>query len=127
MPGDTEALSPHPYKPRFYAQNYLIAYLYYRGICRLVYNANKNLWKVYSIQGIAHSLCNEDFSSEHSTWMMMMMMIIIIIHCVQNLYLFLGIACRLVVTVVTPSMSNIHFIRVNITLLHLTINSFLFK
>ena len=126
-----EALSPHPYRPRFYAQTYLVAYLYYLGIRRLVYHANNNLSKLYCIKDTTHSLRNEDFSSQYGTWMMIMMMTIIIIiiinHWVQNLYLFLGLACRLIITVVAPSMFNIHIIRVNITLLYLTIYSSLFK
>ena len=88
-----------------------------------MYHANNNLSKLYCIKDTTHSLRNEDFSSEHGTWMMIMMMmmimtiIIIINHRVQNLYMFVGVACRLIITVVAPSMFNIHIIRVNITLL----------
>ena len=94
-----------------------------------MYHANNNLSQLYSIKDTTHSLCNEDFSSDHGTWMIMMMMMMIIIiinHRVQNLYMFVRLACRLIIAVVAPSMFNIHIIRVNITLLYLAIHSSFF-
>ena len=95
-----------------------------------MYHVNNNLSKLYCIKDTTHSLCNEDFSTEHGTWMtmtMMMMMTIIINNRVQNLYMFVGLAYRLIITVVAPSMFNINIICVNITLLYLAIYSSFFK